>query len=141
MASNVGRHFEEEKDYRHDDKEKAILPVYNTLSPVPSGLHRRPSVKPDPATVIVRELDSETTSIISEVDHRPAKVLGLAQTFKENRILVVIMFGFGLVSLLAVTAYIELSAAASTGLPAYPLAVKSPYLSGTSSHDYRLDQS
>ena len=136
MASNVGRHFDEEKDYtgRHDshDKEKTILPVYNTLSAVPpAGLHRRPSVKPAPATIVVRELDSETTSIISEPDHRPAKVFGLRQSLKENRILVVIMFGLGFVSLLAVSAYIEFGAAASTGLPAYPLAVKSPYLSGT----------
>jgi len=133
MASNVGRHFgAEEKDYRHDDKEKGLLPVYNTLAAAPpAGLHRRPSVKPDPATVVVRELDPDTASIFSDLDHRPAKVFGLRQTLKENRILIVIMFGLGFVSLLAVSAYIEFSAAASTGLPAYPLAVKSPYLSGT----------
>lgn len=131
MASNVGRHFGEELGYRQDDKEKGILPVYNTLSAAPPvGLHRRSSVKPDPATVVVRELDSESASIISDLGHRPTKLFGLSQTLEENRILIVIMFGLGFVSLLAVSAYIEFAAAASTGLPAYPLAVKSPYLSG-----------
>ena len=135
MASNAGRHFgaeEKERDYRHDDKEMGILPVYNTLAAAPpAGLHRRPSVKPGPAIVVVRELDPDTNSIISDLDHRPAKVFGFSQTFKKSRIIVAIMFGLGLASLLAVSVYIEFTAAASTSLPAYPLAVKSPYLSGT----------